>query len=178
MAAPTKPLPIPMRDPVVNADSGRFSRTWTNYIDDLNSTVATISVGVVDGSDATAGQIGEYLTASGAGVPLGGSGTPTNVATIDLTPGDWDVSGNVAFAPSGGATAAISAGVNATSATFGVIFTHVSGSLGTGVGQRVGTGGPVRINLTVSTTVYLVASASLSSGGVTASGEIWARRAR
>lgn len=169
-----------MRDPVVNADSGRFSRTWTNYIDDLNSAVATLASapGVTNGSDAAPGAIGEFMMTIGAsGVPLGSAGVPTNVATLDLTPGDWDLAGNVAFNTTG-ATGAVAAGVNATSATFGDIFTHISGSLGSGVSQRLGTGGSQRINITLVTTVYLVASATLSSGAATATGRIWARRVR
>ena len=169
------PLPIPMRDNPVS-DTGRFSRTWAQYIDKLNTAVANVGKGVVDGSDATAGQVGEYLTASGSGVGLGG-GTPANVATLSLTAGDWDVSGNVAFATTG-ATTAVVAGVSTVSGAFGSVYTHNSGTLGTSVQHRLGTGGSVRVNVTAAATVYLVAAASFSGGGVTASGEVWARRVR
>ena len=56
--------------------------------------------GVTDGNDAAAGQVGEYVTASGSGVGLA-NGTPANVATLTLAAGDWDVSGNAQFVATG-----------------------------------------------------------------------------
>ena len=49
-------------------------------------------VGVVDGSDAAPGEVGEYLTASGdfnyAASPAGSTG---QLALINMPPGDWDL---------------------------------------------------------------------------------------
>lgn len=172
-------LEPPSNEQPLREDGGRHTQAWADYhesiADRVNTLADTVRQGITDGSDADAGNIGEYLFASNSGVPLGGSGTATNVATLDLTAGDWDVEGNVAFATTG-ATTAVIAGVNTASATFGFVYTHHSGTLGTGAPHRIGTGGAQRMNVPIATTVFLVAASS--GGGATASGAIWARRAR
>lgn len=56
--------------------------------------------GVTDGSNAAAGQIGEYLTVTGSITPIS-TATPINLATLSLTAGDWDVWGSVEFDANG-----------------------------------------------------------------------------
>lgn len=64
------------------------------------STVGPI-VGVVDGSDAAPGQVGEFLTATGTFAYAAGSGTGvTSTGTINLIsmpPGDWDFTISASF---------------------------------------------------------------------------------
>jgi hypothetical protein len=57
--------------------------------------------GVTDGSDALPGQVGEYATAQGSG-----TGGTQRVATLNLTAGDWSVSGMVSGYGGDGGTAA------------------------------------------------------------------------
>lgn len=57
-------------------------------------------VGVTNGSNAAAGSVGEYVTASPTGISLT-TGTTINLTSISLTAGDWDVSGAVEFSPAG-----------------------------------------------------------------------------
>ena len=168
--------------PIVDFPSGQqHSQAWTEYHQSVadrlaaNATaLAKAGTGVVDGSDATAGQIGEYLTASGGSVALS-SNAVANVATLALTPGDWDVEGNVFFDATG-ATAYVLAGVSTVSAAFGGIVTRVGGYASANQ-FRIGTGGAVRINVAAATTAYLVAQCGFT-GGVNASGSIRARRMR
>ena len=56
----------------------------------------TLPMGVIDGSNAAAGQIGEVISffTTSPGVTLT-SGTAATVTSIPLTPGDWDVQGEV-----------------------------------------------------------------------------------
>ena len=44
----------------------------------------------------TGGQIGEYMTASASGVALINN-VASNIVSLDLAAGDWDVSGNCQF---------------------------------------------------------------------------------
>jgi hypothetical protein len=131
---------------------------------------------VVDGSDAAAGGVGEYLHNNAAGVGLS-NGTAANVVTLALSAGDWDVSGNVQFVTTGVLTR-VTAGVSTISGNWNSYVTSVSGTLGSGSAQQIGSGGSVRVSVSAAATAYLVAAAAFSSGGVTANGTIWARRVR
>lgn len=166
-----EPIPIPMMDNPVS-DTGRFSRPWTQYIDKLNTAVATAAagMGVTDGTDAAAGQVGEYLTASGGPVTLTTNAT-ANVATLNLTAGDWDVSGLVSFSAGAGTHTSFGAGLD----TIGILnqSTFPAGALTQGIGIP-----PKRYNASVATVVHLVAVATFSAGTVTAQGVVSARRAR
>jgi len=169
--------------PIADYPSGQqHSQAWTEYhqsvADQLASTAATIAAnkGVTDGSDAVAGQIGEYLTASGGSVGLS-SGTIANIVTLALTPGDWDVEGNVVFNPTGAVTF-VAASVNVVSATFGAHSTANAGTLGTALQHRIGTGGSTRVVSDAPLTAYLVAQCLFSTGAMDATGMLWARRVR
>jgi hypothetical protein len=170
-------LEPPANDPPVTAD-GQHTQSWTAFYQDVATNLGAMQPkqGVTDGSDAAAGNLGEYLFASGSGVGLG-NGTPTNVATLALTAGDWDVSGNVQFVATGVLTR-VTAGVSTVSGDYNRWSTTVSGTLGSGSSQQIGTGGAVRVSVAAPTTAYLVAATTFTSGGVTADGTIWARRAR
>ena len=62
----------------------------------LGMKLAAGNPGVTDGSDAAAGQIGEFITANGSGaIPATAPGSAYTVAeTLTLNPGDWDVYAN------------------------------------------------------------------------------------
>ena len=152
------------------------------------STSPTITTPVINGvtnaSAAAAGTVGEVISAtlaSGSAVSLGNS-SATNVTFISLTAGDWDVYGQVAFTINS-TTSALVAAINTTGGTLpnaasinscfhGMQLTFASGS------QQTFPTGSCQINVSSTTSVYLIAFASFSGTAPTAYGAIWARRRR
>jgi hypothetical protein len=172
MSSTVKALEPPVFDPPMAESGQQHSQAWTEYhqsvSDQLKTLQATVNRGVTDGSDAAAGDIGEYLTWS-ASTPLA-SGANTNVASLPLTPGDWEVSGDVAFVTGGGTLNGVGCGV-------GSIDSFIAATFPAGATNQHLNTGTRRYNVTVATTVWVVALA-LFSGTVTASGVIRARRMR
>jgi hypothetical protein len=153
------------------AADGQHSQAWNGFFDDVSrqlTALAKVNQGVTDGSDAAAGNIGEYLTASAA-TPLF-SGASTNVVSLSLTAGDWDVSGDVQFVTSGGTLSAVGCGIGGVTVLINATFPAGSTNQLLATATR-------RYNVTAATTVWLVAVAYFS-GTVTASGVIRARRMR
>lgn len=144
---------------------------------------ATSSIpGTTTNDNATAGNVGEYVeskVASGSAVSLT-TATSTNITSISLTAGDWDVTGNINYI---GASATITgkiSGISSTSATLptdgtevysGVNVTLLNNTDGTTLATK-------RISISGTTTVYLVGQTTFSAGTVTAFGYISARRVR
>jgi hypothetical protein len=96
-----------------------------------------------------------------------------------VTAGDWDVCGSIEISPTGTNTGAFG-WLTTTSAGNGTGGQRFAAAGATGSGSNV-YGGPVpclRINVSSTTTVYLVGYASFSTGTATAAGYIWARRKR
>lgn len=141
--------------------------------------------GVVDGSDAVAGDVGESLSAqSAAGVQLTTLVT-ASVASLALPAGDWTVAGVVIFTPAGTGPNSVIAAVNTVAATLptdiqvlsgGVsMFQAWSSAMPSGKTQTISVGA-CRINTATPKTVYLVAQSSFGGGSVTVTGRITARR--
>jgi hypothetical protein len=132
--------------------------------------------GVTDGSDAAAGQIGEYLFAQATtAVPSATAPVFVNVATLALTAGDWNVGGQIYAAPS--ATASIITGgvTNASASNPGT--TQCLAMLQNGSTGNVAGAAPVRrFSVSAPTTAYL--TAATSAGTANFYGSIWARRVR
>lgn len=85
-----------------------LNQTITNKVmSSTNNTMDVVQIAGTTGNDAaTAGNLGELLSSSvtsGAAVTLT-SLTATDITSIALTGGDWDVFGNVVFVPSGSNT--------------------------------------------------------------------------
>jgi hypothetical protein len=177
-------LAPPIADPPLTDAGDQHSHAWTAYnqavadsLDRLNA-----AMGVTDGSDAAAGQIGEWLS-SVVATPAGiGNNNPTNVTSLSLTAGDWDVRGevwyNLGAGPTGSCEAAISTTAGAMPSVPGIgsrttqIFVHQANS-----GQVLPLA-TCRLSLSAPATVYLIALCGFSSGTTTAYGRIEARRAR
>jgi hypothetical protein len=125
--------------------------------------------------------VGEYVTATASGVSLS-SGAVTNIASISLTAGDWDVSGVVRYNPSASTTmSGFLSGVSSTSATFGPLgsFTQFSVQIPAGAGTAEAISSPVtRFSLASTTTVFLIGDATFAVSTLTADGFIRARRVR
>ena len=142
----------------------------------------TSSVGIkgtVAADSAAAGSIGEYATASSTAVSLT-TATATNATSVSLTAGDWDVWGTVQFIPAATTTmSALVAGVNTTTAAFGAggTYNDIQVAFATGSAQYF-PAPVVRVNVSVTTTVYLVAQMNFAVSTATCNGYIYARRRR
>lgn len=133
--------------------------------------------GVTNGSVAGAGQVGQPLTNSASGVSLSNA-VSANCTSISLTAGDWNVWGNVYFTPAGSTMQSqLAVGINTTSATLPAIPNYSVLTLSIPAGDVESLTAPQQIiNVSGSTTVYLVANASFSVSTETASCYINARR--
>lgn len=141
--------------------------------------------GVTSGSNAASGYVGEYKSASvlvGSAVPLT-TATPANVVTLSLEAGDWDVSGTCIVNPTGGSTVTSQfTSLNTTSVTHATDATgnHNVRRLESTTSGTILENGVCRFSLSGTTTIYLVCTATITGGAVTATswGFIGARRAR
>lgn len=149
----------------------------------VTNVASTNIVGTVAGSEAIAGTIGEYvqsLVAAGGALAVA-TGVTTNVTSISLTAGDWDVEASVLY--NFNTTIAnnlASAGISTTSKTIPTDGSEVKSLVASTGGLGMVTGVTVprkRINVTSTTTVYLCASATFDVS-CSVYGSINARRVR
>lgn len=135
--------------------------------------------------NASAGYVGELLAGTNATAVAMTSNTATQINTLSLTAGDWDVWGVFYTAVTGTtvssyiavqlntSTATISnpttAQLSAINGNYGTVTTGVVTNLNTGV---------ARWNVGTTTTVYLNAIATYSASTLTGNGNIYARRVR
>lgn len=149
------------------------------------ATTAFVRTGTTTNDNALAGQVGEFLTNNANAVSLT-STVVANVTSVSLTPGDWEVYGNVQFVAAGTtAFGFIASAISTVSATLPVNLTSSGGAynlinssgFATGSNQILPTG-TTRIILATTTTVFLVGQASFSVSTMTANGYIGARRIR
>lgn len=142
-----------------------------------------LAKGVTDGSDAPAGQIGEVIASNvTAGVSVT-TATGTNITSISLTAGDWDVCGEVWFLLGAGGATLVRAAINGVSATIPAASAIGTARMDLAVAftasaSQVFPLRPCRVSLATTTTFYLVGLANFPSGSVTATGNIIARRTR
>lgn len=159
--------------------SGVYALTGANSLLWLPS---YLLLGTTTIGDASAGYMGEEiqtLVASGSAVSLT-TATAANVANVSLTAGDWDVEGNVNLALGSATVTAESAGISLTSATLPTDGSEVYSAVQlivTSENDSI-TIPRKRVNVSTTTTVYLVAKATFSAGTVAAFGAITARRVR
>jgi hypothetical protein len=140
--------------------------------------------GFTDGSSAVSGYVGELISsivpvASSVNMP---SNTQTNITSISVPAGDWDIWGNVSIGAETtafgmyGWTSTVSATIPDASLT-SALNLNVSGGL-----IMQGNSGitvPMRpFQFSTTTTVYLSGIAEFTSGSVTMCGGIYARRRR
>lgn len=162
------------------------------YTDAAEDTGLLVGRATKTNDDAAAGEIGEIKTATvlSTDTPIGlSSTTPKDVVTLSLTPGDWDVWGQVDRNWASTTASIVSTCISVTTdtmstqpggsgigtdpiatdtATFGTTLTGIKS-------QRCG---PVRVTLAATTTLHLVAKDTFGAGTVTAFGTITARRVR
>lgn len=139
--------------------------------------------GIVSGSDAAAGVVGEFVpTANAIAQPLT-TATFLNLGSISLTAGDWDVSGNAAF--TGSTTTATQQVVGISTSNSSLV--PAAGSFlneATGLYTTFASGGgtvqtPIyRVSISSPTNYYLVVQCTFAGGTASAQGYIRARRVR
>lgn len=139
--------------------------------------------GTATNNSAAAGLLGEYvatLVASGSPVTLTTSNTVYDIASIVLTAGDWDVTGNCVINGSSATITAAIASLNNASATIASDSTEVSsGVLTTALSETDSiTLPPKRFSLSAGATIYMSAKVTKSAGTITGWGYLRARRVR
>lgn len=169
---------------LVTNSGGTFTQSFQSALSGFNL------VGTTAADDAVTGSLGEYLSstvATGASVTLA-SGSATPITSINLTAGDWDVTGVVDYTPNAATSVTIlSQGANATNNCM---------TNGTGLGAQdtyskwetaaniIGASDPAwvipvqRIAIASTTTVCLISNATFSVNTLKAYGTIRARRMR
>lgn len=119
--------------------------------------------GVVDGSNAAAGIVGEYLENSSAIAGIANANWQST-AVLTLTPGDWECEGLINFTPNAGNNTGYYAGWSTTiNAGPTTPSTFITGS-GIDLGSSGIPAPRERFNVTANTTVYLQAYAYLGAG--------------
>ena len=169
---------------------GNASHVWATIYTNTITQGSTAGVGIVgatNAGNATAGNVGETITssiASGSAVTLTTTATPYNITTISLTAGDWDVEGNINYALTSAtvvSTGVFEGSIGTTTATLAADGTEVylappaittsTATWGMSLPRK-------RINVSSTTTVYLVGEASWTAGSAKGYGTIIARRVR
>jgi hypothetical protein len=163
---------------VLTAPTG-LTASYTVTLPDHSGILAT-SQGTATNNNAPAGHIGEFISSvisSGSPVSCTNS-TPTNVTSISLTAGDWDVWGNVTTVTPVTSMNDFSCWISATSATLpdASLYSLVDNT--SALMLNAGLSAPYRrFSLASTTTVYLSCELGGASGTGSACGGIYARRA-
>lgn len=143
--------------------------------------------GTATNDSATAGNVGEFVTAtlaSGSAVPLT-TNTAVNITSISLTPGDWDVWGTVYF--TGNASTQISSLIASVSATTGALdgnpgrintMPYASATLNAFATNPSANVLPFRVSVATTTTYFLIGQSGFTTSTESAFGIIQARRRR
>jgi len=131
--------------------------------------------------NGSAGNIGEYIYSQQLTPQSLSTGSPSNVVSISLTAGDWDITGYCSFNANSATTVTYAlASASTTSATLDPNFnSEFSAGTGTVTGANPAFPIPsIRLSLSGTTTVYLVAQSSFGVSTMAATGFIAGRRAR
>ena len=137
-------------------------------------------VGTTTNNSANAGSVGEFIESvvTGAAPAPIANNTTTNLTSIALTAGDWDVESMVGFVPTASITS-ILFGPNTVSLTFPAIERFGELNFTGGIGSRQSFSvARQRFSLAGPETVYAVAEVTLSAGTCNMYGYLNARRVR
>lgn len=138
--------------------------------------------GIATNTAASAGNVGETIVSSGTSGSLS-SGTATQIASITLTPGDWDISAEVEFNASGGTS--VTDWYSCISTTTATVASPIANSLT--MHERIGstadhanahTHSPVQTLVSTNTTYFLNVEGVYTGTAPTATFSLRARRPR
>jgi hypothetical protein len=141
-------------------------------------------VGTTTNDNVTAGDVGEYVTSNIALASAISISTATNtdLTSISLTAGDWDVWGNIAFVPQGANTVGgATSWISTTSATLPntSFYNTINNYSQVSTGLIIGTVCvPIRLSLSGTTTVYVTGNIAFGVSTMKMCGNIFARRRR
>ena len=134
-------------------------------------------VGTTTNDNAAATYVGEFITSAVTTVAIT-TATPTDVTSISLTAGDWDVWGSILTEPAAGTTQSeVACGINTTTATLPAMYA-ISANAYTAAIAKSQIAPQIRLSLSATTTVYLVASVTYAVSTLTIAGTLSARRVR
>jgi hypothetical protein len=170
-----------------NFQIARYSDTGAFLGDSLVINRASGAV-FIQGSNTNdnpaAGLVGEVISSvNTAGVVLA-TGASSNITSIALTPGDWDVFGELWFGGTIAGATVLNGALTPTSGGFPTAPAMNTSRFQTQWSAAGGGGAmqfplcPCRASIAAATSYYLVAGATYASGSCTVTGKIWARRAR
>ncbi len=139
-------------------------------------------VGTIAADNANAGSVGEFESAVTTLTSVT-SGTLLNATSLSIGAGDWDVYGMIQTNPAGTTTqSAVACGISTTSATyetFATGFTNATNLYTVPAGGNANLQAfPTRVNVSGTTTVYLVAQVNFAVSTLTIDGALIARRRR
>ena len=136
-------------------------------------------IGTTTNDNASSGYVGEFISSvisSGSAVTFPHT-TITDLTSISLTAGDWDVWGNIQYLSLGTTPSQIFAWINNTSASVPDNSLFISNGISTET--SAGLIPPTqRFSLSSTTTIYLTGEIANASGNGSACGGIYARRVR
>jgi hypothetical protein len=159
-----------------SANAGTFTTLATTGLYSPSSTVGI--KGTATNDSAQAGSIGEVITATGTSVALTNA-TATNITSISLTAGDWDVFGSVGFvATSVTGITLVATSISTTTATQQAIPNLSVLNYTSSGGNQCLVAPTQRMSLAATTTVFLVATINFTGGTEAGTGTIIARRRR
>jgi len=153
---------------------------WSGPFIPLSASLAAARVGTTTNDNAAAGQIGEFISSTVGATALV-TDTVTNITSLALTAGDWDVVGSIQYAPAGTTTVTkLFAAISLVSATLpGVAQSETRLNLPFTTGQLQTVGTPtLRVSIAAPTTVYLVGFSSFAVATMNTLATFRARRVR
>jgi hypothetical protein len=191
MAAPT--IPAANTQAVQSTGGGTipFTVQWWNFFNSLIAYVTTGPfgpvpiAGVTDGSSAASGIVGEYkssfvLVGSAVNLP---DDTDTQITSLALTAGDWDLSGETFFVSTGATVDGVRSAINTTVNSLpavpadGVDLVRINGISFVGTTYSIN-GLRTRVSITTPKTYLLISFVDFSGGSVVGYGGLRARRMR
>jgi len=172
---------VPPEGDAFTADVRQNFQYSKDELNDLNTRLIGSSVGVINGLPAAPGEIGEFVIAAQTSPVSIANNTPTDILSITLSAGDWDVVGYVYLqCSSSGGTDDLRGWINTVSATqpagdtggLGIVSTTSGGNINTIVVPST------NILSSISNIVYLGCNVNYGAGTMTVKGFIRARRMR
>jgi hypothetical protein len=178
---------LPIASAVTNTVLGYLDAT-SSVQTQINAKQATLTAGQLPGTatnnDATAGNVGEYVTSAISVTNYPTSGQWGDLTSISLTAGDWDVRVSGEFENATAVTSyadlglSITSGNSSTGLSLGDTYLELGTGVPTGSNVQFFPGPTVRFSLAGTTTVYMKARSGYSGGPPTLAARMAARRMR
>lgn len=164
-----------------NQSGGSVSATTINASSTITPSTTAGIVGTTLGDVANAGSVGEEKTVNNSGTPTSlTSSASVNVASLNLTAGNWEVIGSFFYQGAAGTTTTVvAAGLSTTSGNLPLIPDYAYEALTFPTALNLIVPVPtIKVNSNSSVTVYLVANCVFGVSTATGVGKITATRVR